>query len=222
MKTIILVRHGQSQEQSGESIDGVNPPLSSLGIRQSLRLKERLAGERFDLALVSPLARAYETYRIAETSVGEAAFDSRLIEVDFFENWYSHMAGYVPAADLPVRNATGWLIPVEARTQDLVRELLTIKHERVLLFAHQGIFKQLIGAWLGLPGDAFMYGVILGNTSLTGLTLSDDGTRSIHFLNDVHHLEEREGGLKSGMSVHVDQRRPWRAEHRLVATGTEA
>jgi broad specificity phosphatase PhoE len=211
-KSITLIRHGQSEEQSGESGDGMNPKLSQVGVQQALQLKKRLAGKRFDLALISPLDRAYETYRIVEPRVGHAAFDSRLIEVDFVANWYSGMAGYVPAKHLTVRNALSWLVPVEDRAQDLMGELLALPHERILLFGHQGIFKQLIGAWLGVSGTPFMYGLILGNTSLTGLTVASDGTRSVHYLNDLHHIEEHERGMEPGVTVQLEQRRPWRAD----------
>jgi broad specificity phosphatase PhoE len=219
VKSILLVRHGQSQEQSGESADGMNPPLSKLGILQALKLKDRLSSQRFDAALVSPLLRAWQTFQIARPSVGTVEFDSRLIEVDFAEAWYAPIAGYVPDGRLPIRNSSAWLTPVEERVRDLICDLSTTPWERVVLFSHQGTFKQLIAAWLGLAGEAFMYGLVLGNTSLSGLTISGEGIRSVHFLNDVSHLDETEGGLCRDLSVRVEERRPWRAGIPLVAAG---
>jgi broad specificity phosphatase PhoE len=211
VKTILLVRHGQSQEQNGESADGMNSQLSELGIRQARKLEKRLSTLRFDLALVSPLQRAWQTFEISQPAVAAAELDSRLIEVDFAEGWYAPIAGYLPDRSLPVRNSSAWLAPVEDRVRDLVEELVASPWQRIVLFSHQGTLKQLIAAWLGLPGDGFMYGLVLGNTSLSGLTLAADGTRSIHFLNDVAHLDEAEGGLCPDLSVRLDERRPWRA-----------
>jgi probable phosphoglycerate mutase len=57
---LVLIRHAQPQWV----LDGLNvadPPLTELGHRQAERLAERLAGERFDEVLVSPLTRARQT-----------------------------------------------------------------------------------------------------------------------------------------------------------------
>jgi probable phosphoglycerate mutase len=57
---LVLIRHAQPQWV----LDGLNvadPPLTDLGHRQAERLAERLAGERFDEILVSPLTRARQT-----------------------------------------------------------------------------------------------------------------------------------------------------------------
>ena len=53
MKRIWLVRHGQSQSQSGESTDPLNPDLSDLGGRQAKRLIEPLKDLNLDLILLS-------------------------------------------------------------------------------------------------------------------------------------------------------------------------
>lgn len=211
MKSILLVRHGQSQEQSGASADGMNPGLSELGVRQSRQLGQRLVGLRFDRALISPLDRAYQTYSIAAPQVASAEFDARLIEVDYVEHWYRPLVGYLPEPRLPQRGADAWLTPVERRAEAMVGELCAMDEERILLFGHQGIFKQIIAIWLGLPAEALMRQLVLGNTSLTGLGLTPWNERILYFMNDVRHLADHEGGLRGDLTLPPERLRPWRA-----------
>ena len=57
---IVLIRHGEP-EWIRDGLNVVNPPLTQRGRQQAERLAERLASERFDEVLVSPLVRARET-----------------------------------------------------------------------------------------------------------------------------------------------------------------
>ena len=57
---IVLIRHGEP-EWIKDGLTIVDPPLTERGHQQAQRLADRLAGEKFDEVLVSPLVRARQT-----------------------------------------------------------------------------------------------------------------------------------------------------------------
>lgn len=189
MKTITLIRHGQSQEQSGEVTDGMNPELSQLGIWQSKQLKQRLQGQRFDLALVSPLDRAFQTFAIVEPNVERVELDSRLIETDYVENWYEPMVGYSPDQQLPIRNERGWLVAIKQRAKEFMGELLELDQKDIVVFGHQGIIKHLIAEWLEISVESLTHNLLLDNTSLTGFMIDQFDKRIVTYINDAQHLK---------------------------------
>ena len=79
-KTIYLIRHGESQSQTQESTDRVNPDLSARGIAQAKRLFPLLQNCHPELILISPLQRAWKTYQHAQIQAAQQRIESRLIE----------------------------------------------------------------------------------------------------------------------------------------------
>lgn len=66
MKTIVLIRHGQSTfnehyERTREDPGHVDARLTPLGEQQALQAREELAGDAFDIVVSSPLTRAIQT-----------------------------------------------------------------------------------------------------------------------------------------------------------------
>ena len=75
---ILLGRHGETDwNREGRYQGQEDIPLSETGVKQALRLAERLHDERIDRAVASPLGRAYDTARLA---LGDARAD--MLEVD--------------------------------------------------------------------------------------------------------------------------------------------
>lgn len=69
MKTVYLVRHGESVENAEERYIGDDAPLTAVGVRQANYVAERFASIPFDIVLTSTMERAKETGRaIAERS----------------------------------------------------------------------------------------------------------------------------------------------------------
>lgn len=65
MLTIYLVRHGETQENRNNILQGQTPGhLTDLGREQARLLGEKLKGKNFDAIISSPLLRAVETTRI--------------------------------------------------------------------------------------------------------------------------------------------------------------
>ncbi len=66
MKTIVLIRHGQSTfnehyERTGQDPGHFDARLTPLGEQQALQAREELAGAEFDIVVSSPLTRAIQT-----------------------------------------------------------------------------------------------------------------------------------------------------------------
>jgi probable phosphoglycerate mutase len=78
-----LIRHGETEwSATGRHTGRTDVPLTAVGQRQAAALGRRLAGRSFTLVLVSSLARAVETCRIA--GYGDVAlFTDDLLEWDY-------------------------------------------------------------------------------------------------------------------------------------------
>jgi broad specificity phosphatase PhoE len=60
-KTVYLVRHGQSIDNTSPVFQSVNAPLSEKGIAQAKKIAERLTTLQFETLISSPVQRAKET-----------------------------------------------------------------------------------------------------------------------------------------------------------------
>ena len=80
---IILVRHGQTEENFNDIMQGrSNNLLNDTGRRQSQRLREKLIDKKIDYCYTSPLVRCVETAFILIGDRCEMIRDDRLIERD--------------------------------------------------------------------------------------------------------------------------------------------
>ncbi|MHB2167757.1 histidine phosphatase family protein [Alsobacter sp. R-9] len=66
MKTLVLIRHGQSTfnehyERTREDPGHIDARLTELGQRQAMAAREELASHEFDIVVCSPLTRALQT-----------------------------------------------------------------------------------------------------------------------------------------------------------------
>jgi len=79
---LFLVRHGETEwSKSGRHTSVTDLPLTPEGERVATGLKERLAGESFDLVLTSPRQRARRTAELA--GFPDAEVDDDLVEWDY-------------------------------------------------------------------------------------------------------------------------------------------
>lgn len=187
LKQILLVRHGESREQSGQTADGVDPALSRLGERQARALRARLAGMGFDAVYVSPLRRAWQTFGLAGVECRDAMFDSRMIEVEWFPGFYRDVYGRPPPIARPDRHAA-WAVSIGERLRAFLAELCESTDRRVLVVGHQGVFRRLREAFLGFSGDGEPCGFPLHNASISVLEIDADGRRRVRVWNDYRHV----------------------------------
>jgi broad specificity phosphatase PhoE len=82
---LILVRHGETEwARTGQHTGRTDIPLTELGRLQAMVLGDRLRGRTFDRVISSPLARAFETCRLAGVA-DQAEVSDDLMEWDYGE-----------------------------------------------------------------------------------------------------------------------------------------
>jgi broad specificity phosphatase PhoE len=191
MKKIWLVRHGQSQSQSAEDDDVVDPKLSELGRQQAMRLVKPLQNFELDLILISPLRRAWQTYQLSRIQNRRCEFDSRLIESDWgIAGWYQDILPVkTPDLAAPDRH-NAWLEPIEKRTTKLVADLVKRPHNNILLFGHWGIFNHIFAEFAGIDRTKNSVRAPMDNTAISLLELDDDQNHIIRYWNDRAHVAD--------------------------------
>jgi probable phosphoglycerate mutase len=158
---ILLVRHGQTEWSRDHRHTGrTDVPLTDQGRRQAERLGELLAGRSFARVLISPLARAAETCRLAGLGERAEARDE-LMEWD-----YGDYEGLTTAAIREQR--PGWSVwrdgcpggesaaDVGARVQPALGELRgagEVDADGAIVFAHGHLLRVLTACWLELEPE---------------------------------------------------------------------
>ena len=155
---VFLLRHGETAWSLSRQHTGrTDIPLTENGLTVAKRLAPVLAGQNFDLVLVSPLQRARQTCQLAGLEA------QATVDEDLFEWNYGQYEGRTPQqirADAPE-----WLIfrdgcpdgespaQVGARVDRVIARVRAIEGNAAL-FAHGHILRVLGARWLGLPVSA--------------------------------------------------------------------
>jgi probable phosphoglycerate mutase len=201
---LYLVRHAQSQSNTGEDLTTGDPDLTEVGYEQAKRLGDRLSRQRLDAIYASPLRRCQETAgAIADAAGGlEVIPKADLREVD------------TGAADLDIRvlpaaeqskiaerviSEGTWdafpggegSAPARARITAVMDEIVAENPaRRVAVVVHAGFIQTYISLILGLERDYIFYPF---NASIHSVRAKGD-QRVIWRLNDVSHLEGMPAG----------------------------
>ena len=188
----MLVRHATTADTRAGLLSGHEPtPLDEPGRAQADALGARLAGRSFDLVLVSPVARAWET---AE----RAGLADRAEPVDALVEWrYGDLGGRRSAAvrdedptwQLWTDGAPGGEAPddVEHRLRPVLERLATATGDAVVV-SHGHVLRALVVAWLGLP-LASAGALVIDPASISVLG-SRHGRPALVTLNDRAHLSD--------------------------------
>jgi broad specificity phosphatase PhoE len=182
---IWLARHGETEwSRTGRHTGRTDVPLTAAGRRQATALRRVLRERRFALVLSSPLARAWETCRLAGYADVARTCDD-LVEWD-----YGAVEGRTSAE--VQRDRPGWTIwtgdvplgetidEVAARAARVIERAAAAEGD-VLLFAHGHVLRVLTAGWLGLAArDGRLFA--LGPAAL-GVLGDEGGTRVIRSWN---------------------------------------
>jgi broad specificity phosphatase PhoE len=188
MKRIWLVRHGQSKSQSGEDDDTVNPELSSLGEQQAKRLIEPLKDTFYDVIIISPLKRAWQTYELSEATSEYREFDSRAIESNWgIEGWYREILPLKTPNVARQDKYDAWLEDVEARASEFLQHLLNRPESQMLVFGHWGIFNTIFHLYTGSMKTIM---APMNNTGISLLEVDENQNRFIRFWNEHSHVKD--------------------------------
>lgn len=191
---IVLVRHAQTEwSLSGQHTGTTDLPLTDEGRALTQRLRERLAGDRFDRVLTSPLRRALETCRIAGFAA-EAERRDDLVEWNYGAHegrTTAEIRVEDPGWDLWRDGAPGGESPADvARRMDrVVADLLETCEQGgdVLVFGHGHGLTALTIRWMGLPIEHGRH-LRLGTGAVSVLGWKRE-FRVLEVWNDRSHLQ---------------------------------
>jgi probable phosphoglycerate mutase len=151
-----VARHGETEwSVSGRHTGTTDLPLTERGRDAARALGTRLAGERFDLVLTSPLARARETCRLAGFG------DDAVIDPDLHEWDYGEYEGVT--TDEIRETRPGWILfddgcpggevaaQVGERADRVIERVRALGGGRAIAFAHGHVLRVLGARWVGLP-----------------------------------------------------------------------
>ena len=155
---VVLVRHGETEwSREGKHTGRTDVPLTDIGRGQAQAVGAALREQRFALVLTSPLARAFETCRLAGLG-DEAVLRDELREWDY--------GAYEGLRTTEIRQEVpGWTLwsdgvpegetidEVAARVERVLAELRSLEGE-ALIFAHGHVLRVLAARWLGLEPQA--------------------------------------------------------------------
>ena len=155
--TLLLVRHGATAWNEGGQWQGwTDNPLGESGRAQALALCEELAGQSFDAAYSSDLARARQTAELALPGA-ELRLDPRLRELHLGDYEGYALEQMQAHADFARWQADPWANPVPggeslgdvaARLHSWLAEL---SGGRVIAFSHSIAIRTLLREVLDLP-----------------------------------------------------------------------
>lgn len=201
MTRLLLARHGQTERHREDRFLGTTDvPLSDAGTRQARCLSQRLAAEKIDAIYASPLSRARATAAIVAAPHGlEINIRDEMRECDFGVAeglTFGEIEKQHPALaqELLARRAVAFpggesLADLDRRLTPFVKELENHREdETVLVVAHGGPLRLLIGRLLGLGIDYWLtFRIDLASLSI--VETHPQGT-ILCLLNDTSHLKE--------------------------------
>ena len=210
---ILLVRHGETVWNQENRWQGqADVPLSDNGRDQSWRLARRLDAEKRSVQAIytSDLSRAVDTALILGRTLGvEPTIETGWREMNI-GTWSGLRTGEVIARhpeewerlrageDLP-RGGGETFAHFQGRLIDAARSLVN-RHpgQQVAVVTHGGAVRAFLLYCRGLAMREFRKIDKIGNTGLSKVTLSADGSALIHYVNDTSHLD---GVALSGETV---------------------
>ncbi|MEU4394977.1 histidine phosphatase family protein [Kribbella sp. NPDC023855] len=179
-----LVRHGETEwSKSGKHTSTTDLPLTEEGERIAKSLKERLAGQEFDLVLTSPRQRARRTAELA--GFADAEVDDDLVEWN-----YGDYEG-ITTAEIR-KTVPGWTVwayptpngetPQQVSTRlDRVNAKIAAVDGDVLVFGHSHALRALTARWLELDVTEGRHFVL--NTATVSILGWDRGSPAVHQWN---------------------------------------
>lgn len=196
MKTLLLIRHGQSEADLLDVHEGrADFPLTALGRSQAEAMARWVAERwRLDAIFASTLRRAAETAELLSAAAGcPITWDGKLME---FDN--GPLAGLTRAEaderyplipDLPPdRSAYGQetMLHFRQRADEALAHCLERTGRTAAIVSHGGMISQLCASLLGLA-PAAPVGVRTGDTGVHCWQVSE-GRRALLFANRQEHL----------------------------------
>ena len=201
---LYLVRHAQSEENTGEDLNTGDADLTKVGREQARLLGERLAQQKVDAIYASPLSRTRQTAAavadasgldiritadLREVTLGAADFDIRRMPEDERERIHERILSEGTWDAFPGSEGSA---NARRRTLAVISEIAAANEgKRVVVVTHSAFMMTFFSVILGLQRDFMFYPF---NASITSVRAKD--RRFVLWrLNDVAHLEGMPAGL---------------------------
>lgn len=185
---IIMIRHGESEDNVEGVFGTYKSSLSKKGVSQIEKTKDRLKQFNYSKVYYSPFKRTIETLHALEL---EGESDSRIGEYNFGKfsglNSQAIEAKYPEEYDKWNENQVEYIIEdgeslglVYERVKDFLEEIIQ-KGESVVLVTHAGIIR-LIFCWVFDNIDYF-FKFKVENGSINVVSVDDEGFKRIEMTN---------------------------------------
>lgn len=185
---IIMIRHGQSEDNVAKVFGTFESPLSQRGIDEIKVTKENLKQYEFNKVYYSPFIRTAETLEhlgltgTADKRIGEYDFGifsgltNSTIEEDYpleYEQWIDNPNDYI------IREGESLRL-VYKRVKEFIEERVE-ENENVLLVTHAGVIRLAL-CWVFDDIDYF-FKFKVDNGSINIISIDEDGYKYIKKLN---------------------------------------
>ncbi len=189
MKKIWLVRHAQSQAQAGKDSENFDSALSNLGRKQAKRLIKPLKNIKFDCILLSPLKRAWQTYKLSQVKADIVQFDSRLREAGW-EGRPPTLPDRVALPNIakPDQHSDAWLRSGEECSRELLSYLLEKSENNILLFGHYMAFANFFRVFADINPSKQPVIALMNNAAISLLEIHETRGPTILYWNDRSHV----------------------------------
>jgi probable phosphoglycerate mutase len=205
---LLLLRHGETPLSVERRFAGTGDiPLTATGRAQARAAARRLAGERIDAVVSSPLRRARDTAAPIAEALGLAVeYDDDLRETDFGawegltfaevrDRWPDDLDRWL--ADPAAAPGGGEAFAAVAERAARARAALLARHpaRTVLVVSHVTPIKILLQQALLAPPEA-LYRMHLDTACLSRVDCFADGPMLVRAVNDTAHLDERSAAAR--------------------------
>ena len=200
---LYLVRHAQSQGNTGEDLTTGDPDLTDVGWEQARRLGERMKGQRADVIYASPLRRTQQTATaiagvagldvipkadLREVTLGQPDSDIRLLSPEEQAQIARRIVSEGTWDAFPGSEGSA---AARQRIGAVMGEIVGAHPgQRVVIVSHAAFIQTFVSLVLGVPRDFVFYPF---NASITSIRAKGD-RRVLWRLNDVAHLEGMPAG----------------------------
>ena len=180
MKQIYFLRHGESKAQTEEQFS-FDADLSKRGVKQSELSGELLKDIPFDIAFISPLRRARQTFEVAKLTAASNIFEVNLIE-EMPPESYQTLLPYEALPDYGmIKSIDQWLMPLETRAAAFIEMIKEYRDGKYLIVAHQGTINELLKQLLQVTeNNASFYS---DNCGCSKIIINEEGKIILLYLN---------------------------------------
>lgn len=204
MGKIYLIRHGQTDSNSGRRFQGrIDTPLNASGVEQAVKMAEYLQDKKIDAIYSSSLLRAQSTAQaLARVKNMPVMVREELQEISFgdweglsfdeiHDKWPQQIELFFSNPELCLPPNGEKFADVQQRARKLLDEILAEQGENkdIAIISHGGVIRTLIFSLLNIPLANF-WKINIHNAAISTFSVWD-GNFIAEGINDYHFLQEK-------------------------------